>query len=96
MLRPTAPVVRIGGDPVRVGTHAHLGRERAVRSLDWLHRLRQAQLRDAPPAAKNNGGEVLGELSGEWVHPLAGAIMTSGYGPRAAPAESSAKDRRNS
>jgi murein DD-endopeptidase MepM/ murein hydrolase activator NlpD len=32
------------------------------------------------------GGTVVGDLSGKWVHPLPGAVMTSGYGPRQAPA----------
>ncbi|MDQ0733512.1 M23 family metallopeptidase [Arthrobacter sp. B1I2] len=41
---------------------------------------------DASGACPSAGGAVLGELSGKWVHPLAGASMTSGYGPRAAPA----------
>lgn len=37
----------------------------------------------ACPAA---GGSVVGDLAGKWVHPLPGADMTSGYGPRQAPA----------
>lgn len=41
---------------------------------------------DASGACPTAGGAVMGELSGKWVHPLAGASMTSGYGPRAAPA----------
>lgn len=40
---------------------------------------------DASGACPGAGGTVVGELSGKWVHPLAGAVMTSGYGPRAAP-----------
>ncbi|WP_156807551.1 transglycosylase SLT domain-containing protein [Acaricomes phytoseiuli] len=28
------------------------------------------------------GGSVIGELSGQWVDPLPGALVTSGYGPR--------------
>ncbi|MET3174654.1 UNVERIFIED_ORG: hypothetical protein ABIB52_002505 [Arthrobacter sp. UYCu721] len=35
------------------------------------------------PAA---GNEVVGDLAGKWVRPMADAINTSGYGPRAAPA----------
>lgn len=40
---------------------------------------------DASGACPAAGGTVMGELSGKWVHPLAGAIMTSGYGARPAP-----------
>lgn len=35
------------------------------------------------PAA---GNEVVGDLAGKWVRPMADAINTSGYGPRVAPA----------
>ncbi|MEG9250363.1 M23 family metallopeptidase [Arthrobacter sp. Soc17.1.1.1] len=37
----------------------------------------------ACPAASN---AVIGELSGKWVNPLPGSTVTSGYGPRGAPA----------
>lgn len=37
----------------------------------------------ACPSAEN---EVTGELSGKWVNPLPGSTLTSGYGPRQAPA----------
>ena len=37
----------------------------------------------ACPSATN---EVIGELAGKWVNPLPGSTVTSGYGPRAAPA----------
>ncbi|WP_461165367.1 M23 family metallopeptidase [Arthrobacter sp. R4-81] len=40
---------------------------------------------DASGACPSAGGAVIGDLSGKWVHPLADAVMTSGYGPRAAP-----------
>lgn len=32
-----------------------------------------------------DGNQVVGDLAGKWVAPLPGAVMTSGYGPRAAP-----------
>ena len=41
---------------------------------------------DASGACPSGGGAVVGQLSGKWVHPLPGASMTSGYGPRPAPA----------
>lgn len=41
---------------------------------------------DASGACPGTGGAVIGELSGKWVHPLPGAAMSSGYGPRPAPA----------
>ena len=31
------------------------------------------------------GNQVIGDLAGKWVEPMAGAISTSGYGPRPAP-----------
>jgi len=40
---------------------------------------------DASGACPNAGGAVVGQLSGKWVHPMAGATMSSGYGPRPAP-----------
>lgn len=36
--------------------------------------------------AGSEGGVTVGDLKGKWVAPLPGAILTSGYGPRATPA----------
>lgn len=41
---------------------------------------------DSSGACPGNGGAVIGELSGKWVNPLPGAMMSSGYGSRPAPA----------
>ncbi|WP_423185047.1 M23 family metallopeptidase [Arthrobacter sp. NyZ413] len=46
-------------------------------------------LSGADPGARactGPGGAVTGELAGKWVNPLPGAVLTSGYGPRQAPA----------
>ncbi|MFD0760451.1 hypothetical protein [Arthrobacter ulcerisalmonis] len=51
---------------------------------------------DASGACPSTGGSVVGELSGKWVHPLAGAVMSSGYGPRQAPAGTVGGVRRTS
>lgn len=39
-----------------------------------------------PASGMCTSGSVVGELAGKWVNPLPGAVLTSGYGPRATPA----------
>ncbi|WP_409017310.1 M23 family metallopeptidase [Arthrobacter sp. MP_2.3] len=41
---------------------------------------------DASGTCPADGNQVVGDLAGKWVKPLAGAVNTSGYGPRQAPA----------
>lgn len=41
---------------------------------------------DASGTCPAEGNQVVGNLAGKWVHPMAGAVMTSGYGSRPAPA----------
>lgn len=45
-----------------------------------------AALVDPSGACPAAGNEVVGDLAGKWVRPMAESINTSGYGPRAAPA----------
>lgn len=45
-----------------------------------------AALVDRSGVCPGVGNEVVGDLAGKWVKPMADAINTSGYGPRAAPA----------
>jgi murein DD-endopeptidase MepM/ murein hydrolase activator NlpD len=41
---------------------------------------------DASGTCPADGNQVVGDLAGKWAEPLQGAAMTSGYGPRPAPA----------
>jgi hypothetical protein len=41
---------------------------------------------DASGTCPADGNQVVGDLAGKWVPPMPGAINTSGYGPRQAPA----------
>ena len=82
-LEPSTAIHRVQGNAVE--SHSAQFRTPAAGVVKALGGEAAAGL-DASGACPSAGGTVLGELSGEWVHPLAGASMTSGYGPRAAPA----------
>lgn len=82
-LEPSTAIHRVQGNAVE--NHYAQFRAPAAQVVKALGGEATAGL-DASGACPSAGGAVLGELSGKWVHPLAGASMTSSYGPRAAPA----------
>ena len=82
-LEPSTAIHRVQGNAVESHyAQFRAGAAEVVKSLGG----ESAAGIDSSGACPAAGGAVVGELSGKWVHPLGGAPMTSGYGPRVAPA----------
>ncbi|MCT9626739.1 M23 family metallopeptidase [Pseudarthrobacter equi] len=82
-LEPTIAIHRVqrNADP----NHYTRFRAQATEIVKTLGGEAAAQV-DPSGVCPADGNEVIGDLAGNWVKPMADAINTSGYGPRPAPA----------